>query len=468
MTIATGKILVITDRYPPDTHGGAEVSLHLTLRKLNQIGVPISVAALSDAHRSRVKEQVDGIDVYRIPFTNVWPPQLFSYRGRLRFLPSKKIRKAIRTALTDIGYLVANSTTPLSRRFKNLILHDRLRTPPIMDRDAVEMGPTVQILRQLIRELEPTIVHADNYRSITYAAAACTRQTKLSVLIRDNRFFCAERGQATNIAGAICTTCELGCVPSSKTAAYQRELMLDSMRFRKECLRRADKVLVTSEFLKAQIGRDFPCVAVVPNPIDMPDEVAKAQDGIEAAWPPEILCVGMVNQNKGQLILAQLLEFFRRELGDFRLCIAGRGQLLGAISRMAQGLEMSHNLFAPGFLSRAEIYKMYARATVVACPTVWPEPFGRAPLEAGLSRKPVVAFAVGGLTETIINGETGLLVPPHDIEQFGRAVVRIVKDPSLARRLGENAYRHVGQRYSLQQTTNGLLEAWTSLVSKDD
>lgn len=465
MTIATGKILVVSDRYPPDTHGGAEVSLHITLRKLHQKGVPISVAALSNTHRSPAKEQIEGIDVYRIPFTTLWPPHRFFYESRLRFIRSKKIRETIRSALAGLDYLRAEGSTDLRTRLKRLIRRQQLaRHLPIMDRDAVEMGPTVQILRELIERLKPNIVHADNYRSITYAAAACPRQTKLTALVRDNRFFCADPSQATNISGVICTSCEFGCVRQSDNAFDQKELMLDNLLLRKESLSRADKVLVTSQYLKTQIGGEFPDAAVIPNPIDSPEEVAKLQAGIQTAHPPEILCVGMVNHNKGQLILADLLELFGRELDDFRLCIVGRGQLLTKISQKAQDLGMSHNLYVPGFLSRAEVYKMYARATVVACPTVWPEPFGRAPLEAGLSRKPIVAFSVGGLPESIVDGETGFLVPPQDKAQFGRAIIRVMKEPTIARSLGDNAYRHITGRYSLDQTADGLLEAWASVL----
>ena len=62
--------------------------------------------------------------------------------------------------------------------------------------------------------------------------------------------------------------------------------------------------------------------------------------------------------------------------------------------------------------------------------------------------RPVVASAVGGIVDQVIDGETGLLVgDPHDLAGFGRSVSRLLADPVEAERLGRNARAHVTERF---------------------
>jgi glycosyltransferase involved in cell wall biosynthesis len=83
------------------------------------------------------------------------------------------------------------------------------------------------------------------------------------------------------------------------------------------------------------------------------------------------------------------------------------------------------------------------------------EPFGLAPLEANACGLPVVAVAEGGVRETIVDGENGLLVA-HDPHSIGAAVSRLLHDSDFARRLGTNARRIVESKWSLASATDRI------------
>jgi len=83
----------------------------------------------------------------------------------------------------------------------------------------------------------------------------------------------------------------------------------------------------------------------------------------------------------------------------------------------------------PG-VPRAALWEIMARAAVVLCPSRWDEPFGLAAAEAQACGTPVVAFRRGGLSEVIVDGVTGLLVPADDVAAFAEAVSRA---PGLSR-----------------------------------
>jgi glycosyltransferase involved in cell wall biosynthesis len=75
---------------------------------------------------------------------------------------------------------------------------------------------------------------------------------------------------------------------------------------------------------------------------------------------------------------------------------------------------------------RASLWEAMARAAVVLCPSRWNEPFGLAAAEAQACGTPVVAFRRGGLSEVIMDGVTGFLVPPDDVPAAAEAVSRVV------------------------------------------
>lgn len=89
-----------------------------------------------------------------------------------------------------------------------------------------------------------------------------------------------------------------------------------------------------------------------------------------------------------------------------------------------------------GWLSHKELSDRYATASVVAVPSVWEEPFGLTALEAMASGRPVVASATGGLQETVLHGETGLLVPPGDVSALAEAIRSLLAHPDKARHMG--------------------------------
>ncbi|MGE5506955.1 MAG: glycosyltransferase family 4 protein [Chitinophagales bacterium] len=103
---------------------------------------------------------------------------------------------------------------------------------------------------------------------------------------------------------------------------------------------------------------------------------------------------------------------------------------------------------------RPDAVRLMASCEVIAVPSLV-EPFGLVAAEAAALGRPVVASAVGGLAEIVVDGETGYLVPPGDPVALGEALRRLQADPALARRLGEVAR----ERYLAHFTLTGMVQA---------
>src|SRR5207249_5748052 len=104
---------------------------------------------------------------------------------------------------------------------------------------------------------------------------------------------------------------------------------------------------------------------------------------------------------------------------------------------------------AVGFVPPVEIGSYLERAAIVVCPSRR-EGYGVAARQAMAYGRPVVATAVGGLADAVVDGETGLLVPPNDPSALRAGLERLLGDAALRRRLGEAARRRAVELYGLE------------------
>jgi glycosyltransferase involved in cell wall biosynthesis len=179
-------------------------------------------------------------------------------------------------------------------------------------------------------------------------------------------------------------------------------------------------------------------VRVIPSGVDLPDEV-----GVEAS-PAEVLYAGRLSPEKG---IDELVAAAK----GMRLVVAGDGPLRGRVPG------------ALGFVPHEELQRLYARAAVVVCPSRR-EGFGVACLEAMAHGRPVVATDVGGLRDLVIDGETGLVVPPRDPAALRRALERLLDDGELRRRLGAAGRRRAQERFSWPTVTAATLTAYSEAL----
>jgi glycosyltransferase involved in cell wall biosynthesis len=126
----------------------------------------------------------------------------------------------------------------------------------------------------------------------------------------------------------------------------------------------------------------------------------------------------------------------------------------------ARGVAFTPHLRIPD----AEVISLLNRASaMVYAPRL--EPFGLAPIEAAACGLPVVAVAEGGVRETVLDDETGLLVA-NAPEAVAAAVARLLADPALARRLGAAGRANAERRWSLEAATDRIEQALLRSVAK--
>jgi glycosyltransferase involved in cell wall biosynthesis len=179
-------------------------------------------------------------------------------------------------------------------------------------------------------------------------------------------------------------------------------------------------------------------VRVIPSGVDLPARVGEEAD------PPEVLYAGRLSPEKGVLELVEATH-------GLNLVVAGDGPLRARVPG------------AQGFVPHDELQRLYARAAVVACPSRR-EGFGVACLEAMAHGRPVVATGVGGLRDLVVDGETGVVVPPRDPGALRSALERLLADRELRRRLGAAGRERARQEFSWASVTDATLAAYAEAV----
>ncbi len=169
--------------------------------------------------------------------------------------------------------------------------------------------------------------------------------------------------------------------------------------------------------------------------------------------------VGRLAPVKGQQELIEAMRGLGRE--DVHAVFFGsdveRGGAFGAeLERLAEGLSVR---FA-GF--RADAVAALREADALVLPS-WIEGLPLVVLEAMAQAKPVVATAVGGTPEAVVDGKTGLLVPPRDVPALSAALERLLSDEDLRQRLGEAGRRRVEAHFAASAMTRRILEIYVEL-----
>ena len=149
---------------------------------------------------------------------------------------------------------------------------------------------------------------------------------------------------------------------------------------------------------------------------------------------PRLLCVGRLIPIKGHIVLLRAFAMARREVPALELEIAGRGPLEPALRALARELGIADAVRFLGYVN--PIQGAIERAAIVVVPSMG-EGFGMVALEAMERARPVIAASIGGLSELVSHGETGLLVPPGEAEPFARALVELASDLGRAKRMGD-------------------------------
>jgi glycosyltransferase involved in cell wall biosynthesis len=212
---------------------------------------------------------------------------------------------------------------------------------------------------------------------------------------------------------------------------------------------RADVVVATSQYSRSRIveayGIPAEKIIIVPELIDLRSWEEGVREAAEIqSDSPVILTVAHMYPRKNLGILMEAYARLRDAGISFQGWVVGEGPCRSAWEHHRDFLDLRKQVTFLGTIPRRALMERYRRADVFCLPSRQ-EGFGIVFLEAMACGKPVVAARVSAVPETVVDGETGLLVDPNDSEALARALAVLLSDPKRRRVLGEAGRRRVEQ-----------------------
>jgi glycosyltransferase involved in cell wall biosynthesis len=189
--------------------------------------------------------------------------------------------------------------------------------------------------------------------------------------------------------------------------------------------------------------------------------------------PPEpggstrVVCLGRLSTIKGSDLALEAVAILRRDGRDVHLdlcgsVVPGHEGFLQRLHERAEQPDLQGGVTFSGYVS--PVWDALARSDVFLTPAR-ADTFGNAVVEAQLAMRPVVATAVQGHLETVVDGETGLHVPSEDPAAMAAAVARLIDDPALARRLADQGRDRAADLFGIQRYRDELMAVLDELVA---
>ena len=251
----------------------------------------------------------------------------------------------------------------------------------------------------------------------------------------------------------------------------------------------ADAVIAVSEETRRDVLRLFNVdpkrVRIIYNGID-PEEYypRKSRDQVEKYGidpnKPFILFVGRIARQKGIIHLVNAIKYM--EPGFQVVLCAGAPDTPEIAEEMKRAVAAAQSkkdgvLWIEEMVPKEAAYQLYSHASAFCCPSIY-EPFGIINLEAMACETAVVASAVGGIKEVVVDGETGFLVPLEQMEEspfepvdpdkfsrdFAEKVNRLMRDERLRQKFGEAGRRRAVEKFSWSTIAAETKEMYESLL----
>lgn len=233
-------------------------------------------------------------------------------------------------------------------------------------------------------------------------------------------------------------------------------------RMRHAAARRARAVIVPSRYqvgIVANWGIPPECIHIVYNAIHPP-----------AVQPPPPI-PSQVTSSFCMVMIGRMIPLKRMDaiiqtlhkLENTSLIIIGSGPQQTRLISLVKQLGLEKRVYFTGQLENSQVWgimKSYAKAVILYSVH---ETFPHVLVEAAACGVPVIATAVGGSPEIVINGKTGILIPPDDIDAFKAAVQRLQNDTAFARQLSKNAIQSA-ERFSVEKMASETEAILTGVV----
>ncbi|MDY6965092.1 MAG: glycosyltransferase family 4 protein [Halobacteriota archaeon] len=238
----------------------------------------------------------------------------------------------------------------------------------------------------------------------------------------------------------------------------------------KYLLKRADKIIITQKkylSTSSYLGGYEDKVKVIPVGVDTerfkPLGVEKEEKTLFF-----LSLLDEFHMYKGLDHLIKALKVVKSEIPDVRLIVGGKGNLMAYYREMSESLDLKDVVEYAGFIPDEEMVRYYNRCDAFVLPSISSEQegFGIVLLEAMASGKPVIATDIVGVAEDVKKRDAGRIVGPGDEKALAGAIIEILEDEDLMKRMGTDGRRLVEEKYTWKRVAEMTQKVYNDVTSR--
>lgn len=328
-------------------------------------------------------------------------------------------------------------------------------------------------LAEIIARHKPDVAHFHNMQN-PFVLRAVAEDLPSVRSIHDPRLYCPTDWRllpngdvCPHAMGRRCVT--EGCLPRNPlgSSSLIKRLPYRLLHFKEH--RRLETLIAESRAVYDCLRQNgFPAeqIAILPNMTASYgdwDEVCRFNERHHRSEDRVVLFVGRASREKG---IDQLIDAMALVPKPWKLVLVTGGDYLRQVKERIKARGIENSVELPGVLDYETTRAQYARADVVAFPSVWIESFGLVGVEAMANGKPVVAFKTGGIPDWLDDGRTGLLAPLKDVSALARNIERLLGDPTLARAMGRSGHERAARLYNEKIYLDRLIGIYGAAIGR--
>ncbi|MCS7131544.1 MAG: glycosyltransferase family 4 protein, partial [Hadesarchaea archaeon] len=234
-------------------------------------------------------------------------------------------------------------------------------------------------------------------------------------------------------------------------------------------IKRADRIIAVSNasagFCRA-FGVPENKIKVILNGLDPqefdPNDGPRIRANLGIGSRPLVVTAIRLVKRKGPRYLIMAFSKVLQNVPDAMLVIAGDGPEATNLRKLVKKLNIENSVLMLGRLHHKQVLKLMTAADVFVLPSLM-ESFGLVLLEAMMAGTPIVCTRVGGVPEVVENGVNGLMVPPADDNALADAILMILNNRELAKRLSRNGLKIVRERFNWEKTAKETLALYETI-----
>ncbi len=387
----------------------------------------------------------------RLAVFNTQPPHL--YFGGVE----RRIMETVKRLQTDVDITIYCGT---KAGFKQPIAINGAKLVPCMSTDKVFPLDNWFFNRSLAKNVHNIETEADVFE--THAVSAYGFPKKLKQIGVKKPF-------VHTVHGVLADEYEqtrLGLLTSREKLATHFMKYLSGLE--KQTAQEASLIVTISEYslskLEEHYGVDKTKVRIVPNGVDI-ERFSPARDVLEVkrqlglGKDPCVLFVGSLIPRKGLSFLLEAAKKVVKQRPETKFLIVGDGPLREQLDAATKQANLEGNFLFLNRIKEETLPAIYNCADVFVLPSVQ-EGQGIVLLEAQASGLPVVAFDIGGINESTRNGESGLLVKQKNTDALADALIKLLSDKALAKRMGNAGRRFVSNNFTWDLCAQRMLAVY--------